>query len=205
MTTPEQSIPRLQSSITKLMPALINAQAKFKPAVKDAENPHFGSAFVSLTGVLNAVTDALREQRIAVLQLTDVEPDGRTVLLTRLVHESGEWIGGRYPINPVKQDPQSYGSALTYARRYALMSLVGIAPEDDDGHAASQAPAEEPMFDTDPWVQKISAASTLDDLARVADELRTVNMPQGARTWLQGVYKQRSGELAPVQEEVLPL
>lgn len=131
-------------SIAQLMPAYLAAQAAFKPAVKDAQNPHFGSSFVSLGGVLGAVTEALRENELAVLQLTDVEPDGRTVLLTRLVHVSGEWIGGRYPVNPVKNDPQAYGSALTYARRYGLMALLGVVAEDDDGHAASQ-PAPAPV------------------------------------------------------------
>src|SRR5690606_24979315 len=73
-----------------------------------------------------------------IVQQTDIE-DARTVLITRLVHESGEWIAGKYPIHPVKADPQGEGSALTYARRYALMAIAGIAPEDDDGNAAVKA------------------------------------------------------------------
>jgi hypothetical protein len=117
------------------MPAFIKAQGNFAPALKSATNPHFKSKYVALDGVIDAVAAPLRDQGIAIVQMTDVE-DARTILVTRLIHASGEWIGSRYPVHPVKADPQGEGSALTYARRYALMALVGIAPEDDDGNAA---------------------------------------------------------------------
>lgn len=198
----------LQSeSITALMPALLDAQGEFKPAVKDAENPHFGSTFLSLGGVLNATAAALRGHRIAIVQLTDVDDQGRAVLLTRLVHESGEWIGARYPLNPVKNDPQAYGSALTYARRYGLMSLLGIVAEDDDGHDATEQPkqqrtreAAEPdaPFDTTPWEAKIAASSTTDELARVGSEVKATPMPDSARTVLRAQYAERLNELAGV-------
>ena len=131
-------------TITKITPALIKAQAEFKPAVKDAVNPAFARgqnpkpSYVTLAQAIDSVSDALRANGIALIQQTDIQ-DARTVLVTRLIHESGEWIAGRYPVHPVKADPQGEGSALTYARRYALMALVGIAPEDDDGNAAVKA------------------------------------------------------------------
>ena len=125
-------------SITTIMPAFIKAQANFAPALKSATNPHFKSKYVALDGVIDAVAAPLREQGIAIMQMTDIE-DARTILVTRLIHSSGEWLGSRYPVHPVKADPQGEGSALTYARRYALMALVGIAPEDDDGNAAVKA------------------------------------------------------------------
>jgi hypothetical protein len=133
-------------SITKIMPAFIAAQGAFKPAVKDAVNTAFtrGNAapkpsYVSLAQAIDSVEGALRDNKIALLQQTDVTDHGGTILITRLIHESGEWIAGRYPVHAVKADPQGEGSALTYARRYALMALVGIAPEDDDGNAAVKA------------------------------------------------------------------
>lgn len=125
-------------SIAKLMPALIKAQGDFAPAVKAKVNPHFKSKYVPLDAVLDAIAEPLRENGIAIVQQTDVDGPN-TVLITRLVHSSGEWIAGRYPVHPVKSDPQGEGSALTYARRYALMALAGIAPEDDDGNAAVKA------------------------------------------------------------------
>lgn len=129
-------------TITKIMPALIKAQEAFAPAVKAKVNPHFKSKYVPLDAVIDAIAKPLRDNGIAVVQQTDID-DARTVLITRLVHESGEWIAGRYPVHPVKADPQGEGSALTYARRYALMALVGIAPEDDDGNAAVKATERE--------------------------------------------------------------
>lgn len=125
-------------TITKITPALIKAQGEFAPAVKAKVNPHFKSKYVPLDVVIDAIAEPLRNNGIAILQQTDIQ-DARTVLVTRLIHESGEWIAGRYPVHPVKADPQGEGSALTYARRYALMALVGIAPEDDDGNAAVKA------------------------------------------------------------------
>lgn len=129
-------------SITAIMPALLKAQAAFAPAVKAKVNPHFKSKYVPLDAVLDAIAEPLRTHGIAILQPTAII-DARTVLVTRLVHESGEWIEGRYPVHPVKADPQGEGSALTYARRYALMAIVGIAPEDDDGNAAVKATQRE--------------------------------------------------------------
>jgi hypothetical protein len=146
-------------SITAIMPAFIKAQAKFKPAVKDATNPQFKSKYVALDGVIDAVAPALRENGIAIMQQTDIE-DARTILVTRLIHESGEWIASRYPVHPVKADPQGEGSALTYARRYALMALVGIAPEDDDGNAAVKA-VEKPITE--------AQAATIRDLIEASD------------------------------------
>jgi len=129
--------------IDQIVPALIKARSKFKAAVKDAKNDQFkkngqGSGYATLDSVIDAVTDAFLENGIYYTQQTDIVDD-RTVLYTRFLHSSGQWIGGCYPVHPVKNDPQGEGSALTYARRYALMALAGIAPEDDDGNAASKA------------------------------------------------------------------
>jgi hypothetical protein len=131
-------------TITEIMPAFLAAQGNFAPALKSATNPHFKSKYVALDGVIDAVAAPLREQNIAIMQQTDVTEHGGTILITRLIHKSGEWIASRYPVHPVKADPQGEGSALTYARRYALMALVGIAPEDDDGDAAVKA-VEKPI------------------------------------------------------------
>jgi hypothetical protein len=130
-------------SLTKFMPAFLAAQAEFGPAIKGALNPHFQSRYVDLDGALEAVQPALLKHRIAVTQPTRI--DGTTtILVTRFIHESGEWIGGEYPVRAQQQTPQSEGSALTYARRYALMALAGIAPEDDDGNSGSRQPPPPP-------------------------------------------------------------
>ena len=131
-------------NLSTLIPALVAAQTAFGKAVKDARNDHFGSAYTTLASALDAVLPALNTHGLAVAQQTHVGDTGVVMLRTTVLHVSGEWIASEYPIQPTKPDPQGYGSALTYARRYALMALVGIAPEDDDGNLASARQIEAP-------------------------------------------------------------
>ena len=121
--------------------SLVRAKREFQPALKDSKNPHFKSAYVSLGGALAAVEPALLANGIALIQRTFEDSTGVTVE-TVLVHESGETLEcGKLHLPAVKHDAQGFGSALTYARRYSLMAALGIAPEDDDGHAATAATA----------------------------------------------------------------
>lgn len=122
------------TTIGALAASLAKAQKSFKPAIKDANNPFFKSKYVDLAGAIDAVRDALADNGLALVQSTDA--GDKMVLHTTLLHSSGEWISGTYPITAVKTDPQGIGSAVTYARRYSLMALLGIAAEDDDGEAA---------------------------------------------------------------------
>ena len=119
--------------------AFVKAKRAFGPALKDKNNPAFRSKYADLGACIEAVDSALLENGIALIQETSEDLTGVTIE-TVLLHESGEMIrGGRLHVPAAKQDPQGYGSALTYARRYSLMATCGIAPEDDDGNAAAQA------------------------------------------------------------------
>ena len=121
----------------KIAAAFVKAQKEFAPALKTSTNPAFRSKYVSLDGCIEAVIDALNSNGIALLQPTHDCESGVTVE-TLFLHESGQTMsGGKLHVPASKQDPQGYGSALTYARRYSLMAACGIAPEDDDGNAAS--------------------------------------------------------------------
>lgn len=121
--------------------AFVKAQREFAPALKTATNPHFKSRYADLATCVEAVLDALNNHGIGLMQRTYPDDSGVTVE-TVFVHESGESIdGGKLHVPAAKQDPQGYGSALSYARRYSLMAACGIAPEDDDGNAASARPA----------------------------------------------------------------
>lgn len=118
--------------------AFIKAKKAFAPAIKNATNPHFKSKYVDLAACIEAVDEPFLANGIAMYQETFEDATGVTVE-TVLLHESGEMIRcGRLHVPASKQDPQGYGSALTYARRYSLMAACGIAPEDDDGNAASR-------------------------------------------------------------------
>ena len=119
--------------------ALVRAQRGFAPALKTSTNPHFRSKYVDLAGCIEAVVDALNSAGIALVQRTSEDSTGVTVE-TVFVHESGEMLEcGKLHVPASKQDPQGFGSALTYARRYSLMAAAGIAGEDDDGNAASKS------------------------------------------------------------------
>ena len=131
----------------KIAPAFIKAKKEFGPALKDRTNPAFKSKYADLGACLDAVDDALLNNGIAVMQETFMDDSGVTVE-TVFIHESGETLrGGKLHVPASKQDPQGYGSALTYARRYSLQAACGIAPEDDDGNAASshKAPPKAPQ------------------------------------------------------------
>jgi hypothetical protein len=118
--------------------ALVKAQRAFGPALKTSTNPHFRSRYADLSACVEAVIDALNSAGIALIQRNYEDSTGVTVE-TLFVHESGEMLEcGKLHVPASKQDPQGYGSALTYARRYSLMAACGIAPEDDDGNAASK-------------------------------------------------------------------
>jgi hypothetical protein len=118
--------------------ALVKAQRQFQPALKTSTNPHFRSKYAALDSCIEAVIEALNNNGIYLLQKNYDCPDG-VMVETVFVHESGEMLEcGVVHFPAVKKDPQGYASALTYARRYSLMSSCGIAPEDDDGNAASK-------------------------------------------------------------------
>ena len=118
--------------------ALVKAQQAFGPALKTHSNPAFRSKYADLSACIEAVIDGLNSNGIFLMQPAHECADGVTVE-TVFIHESGEQISaGKLHVPAVKQDPQGYGSALTYARRYSLMAACGIAPEDDDGNAASK-------------------------------------------------------------------
>lgn len=121
--------------------AMVKAQRAFGPALKTNTNPHFRSKYADLSACVEAVIDALNANGIALIQQTRQDETGVTVE-TMFLHESGETLSsGPLHVPAAKQDPQGYGSALTYARRYSLMAACGIAPEDDDGNAASKRPS----------------------------------------------------------------
>lgn len=122
--------------------AFVAAQKEFAPALKTSTNPHFRSKYVDLAGCVEAVIDALNNHGIALIQKTH-DCDAGVKVETIFMHESGEQIsGGVIHVPADKNTPQGYGSALTYARRYSLMSACGIAPEDDDGERAEKAVVE---------------------------------------------------------------
>lgn len=121
-----------------LYSALAKAQGQIRGALKDSTNPHFKSSYADLASVWEACRRALSDNGLCIIQQPVAAPAGFVALETTLGHSSGESVTSRFSM-PVAQanNAQAIGSALTYARRYALSAFVGIAPEDDDGNGAT--------------------------------------------------------------------
>lgn len=166
--------------------ALVKAQKEFGPALKTSTNPHFRSRYADLSACVEAVIDALNNNGIFLLQKNYDCADG-IMVETVFVHESGEMLEcGIVHFPATKKDPQGYASALTYGRRYSLMAACGIAPEDDDGNAASKAkapvhrPAQDPEADALPKAEK----DALEELAASLIDLVNEGRPEDAKTHL---------------------
>ena len=138
-------------SIAKLTEALVKVQSVMETASKDADNPFFKSKYTTLAGCCDVARKPLADNGLAVIQTTTFDEGNSVIVETTLSHISGEWVRGSLKMPLVKLDPQAVGSAITYARRYALSAMIGIvSEEDDDGESAmgrtqAQAQAKTPI------------------------------------------------------------
>lgn len=168
-----------------LAKALAVAQGKIEGAKKTAQNPHLKNKYATLADVWDACRAPLSASGLSIVQLT--EPHGRegVVVVTMLMHESGEWIRSRLFMPAAKADAQGLGSALTYCRRYALAAMVGVCPDDDDGNAASGKVAAEPVkaapatkaesdLEEERLADMLKRAATTDDLAKAEGDAARV-------------------------------
>ena len=163
--------------------AFVKAQRQFGPALKTSTNPHFRSKYADLSNCIEAVIDALNSNGIGLMQRTYECKDG-VMVETIFVHESGEVMEcGLLHVPASKQDPQGYGSALTYARRYSLLAATGLAPEDDDGNSASRRTE----------IKSTVNESQIADLLAAMDEVTTIKELQQA---YKDAYKATNGEQA---------
>lgn len=125
----------MSENIGELAGAMAKAQGEMRGAVKDADNPFFKSKYADLAAVLDACREALSKNQIAVFQTTEPDSEG-IIVVTTLAHSSGQWLRGKLRVRPQKNDPQAIGSAITYARRYSLAAIAGVAQVDDDAESA---------------------------------------------------------------------
>ena len=152
----ERKKPMQSESIAALAAALSKAQADITGALKDSSNPFFKSKYADLASCWDACRKQLAANGLAVIQTTNTT-DAGVVLVTTLAHSSGEWIRGVLPVVTKDAGPQAQGSGITYARRYALAAIVGLAQIDDDAEAAQARGKPEPA--TDPTVFTAIAAA----------------------------------------------
>lgn len=123
-------------SIKEITAALLTVQKELTKVKKKGNNPHFKSSYAQLNDVLDAIKEPLNNNGIIFIQTPSNSDKGCSVT-TRLIHSSGEWIQDTATCPLAKQDPQGYGSAVTYLRRYSLVSIVGLEQVDDDGNDGS--------------------------------------------------------------------
>jgi hypothetical protein len=167
----------------KIAAAFVKAQKAFGPALKTSTNPHFRSKYADLSNCIEAVIGALNDNGIGLMQRTYESKDG-VMVETIFVHESGEVMEcGLLHVPASKQDPQGYGSALTYARRYSLLAATGLAPEDDDGNSASRKTE----------IKSTVNENQIADLLAAMDEVTTIKELQEA---YKAAYKATNGEQA---------
>lgn len=198
--------------------ALAAAFPDIEGATKDSTNPHFKSQYADLASVVAAIKPALIKQGLFFTQGTEPSEVG-VIVETMVHHSSGESMSfGRLFVPANKNDAQGFGSALTYARRYSLMTAFGVAPEDDDGNAAvKSAPAKVPGISKikerlNNLMREGNKASDLaefnelvgfhkDDLTKIKETNHDYwhgdgEDSEGFKAWI----KRRRDELAPVAE-----
>jgi hypothetical protein len=178
-------------SINELAGALARAQSAIPPAPKAAWNPHFKSHYADLTSIWDACRLPLAENGLAVIQgIEPLVPDAIAVRTT-LTHASGQWVTSLTPLLLSKQDMQGMGSAITYARRYALAAMVGVVADlDDDGHAASSRDGGSARQGTPPAPSRQPSSPS-----RGPDHRADATTPQADRTirwgeWLDRTFRE---------------
>jgi len=215
--TTGQSVAQFSTSPTvgAIFAALSAAQGELEGAKKTAQNPHLRNKYADLASVWDACRGPLAKNGLTVVQGT--EPHGRdgVLVITLLGHKSGEWIRGALYMPVGKPDGHGFGSALTYARRYALAAMVGVAPEDDDGNGAvgrveygakpakrEPAPAKAAPTGADAaegmateFARRIGSVTTARDLLDVGQEIRRSALNETYTAPLTLVYSERMSEL----------
>lgn len=174
--------------------ALVQLQSELKPVDKNSSNPFFKSKYADLPEVMQTIQPLLAKNKLAVVQMMS-ELNGEPALTTIVLHESGEKIEATSPLFLAKNDPQSHGSSVTYARRYGVMSALGIvADEDDDGNKAVQATrqpaktAPKPVADDKPTKAQLDTIYSLasgkgmtdDEIRKAVAKVTTKDMAEAS-------------------------
>jgi len=154
--------------IKELSSALCKAQSQMGGATKETKNSFFKSSYADLSSVVQAVKQPFADNGLSYSQFPIYE-DKLVGVETILMHSSGQWISSKLLLPMTKQDPQAAGSAITYARRYALQAIAGIPSEDDDGNAATKSEPKAPVFKIDEtsnnWIRAIKSGEVkLEDI-----------------------------------------
>jgi hypothetical protein len=128
---------KTSDKIDLIATALSKTQAAMTPAKKTSKNPHFKSSYANLASAWEAAQEPVTENGLSVSQTFEPRDDKGVQIETTLMHVSGQWMQSTLVLYPTDSKPQSYGSAITYGRRYSLMAILGLVADEDDGNKAS--------------------------------------------------------------------
>ena len=186
--------------IKELALALSKTQSILKGALKDSNNPFFKSKYADLASVWEACREPLAANGLSVVQMPCNDTPDSVALETILMHTSGQWISSVFSMPVSKHDAQAVGSAITYARRYALAAVVGIAPEDDDGNLASgKSETAKAAYSKPVAVIKQPVAVIKESVAVIKETVAEIKEPvamQGTGEWAIAISPLPGGTMA---------
>ncbi len=188
---------KTSENIKNISVALLQAQKNITFAGKNARNPHFKNTYADLTAVIDAIKTALNDAGIVFMQTPSPSENGTLALTTRLIHaETGEYIEDTGMCPLPKSDPQGYGSAMTYLRRYSLASICGLYQDDDDGEGAKAKPTDANVVQK--YLFDITNSSNLESLKAIYLNAMTMvkNDPLALKS-LELAKDKRKKELEP--------
>ena len=186
-------------NINELATALAKAQGEMQAAIKDCVNPFYKSKYADLGSVWDAARPVLSKNGLCVMQTTDMIND-KIVMVTTLVHSSGQWMRSLLPLNPAKNDSQGVGAAITYLRRYSLSALVGVVcDDDDDGETAvgrgknPPVPASSPMSTPAPTTLNEAQVYSIESMLQELDD----ESKKGFYSWINKTFNVTALSLVP--------
>lgn len=183
-------------TIGSISKALFVAQQALLPAMKNATNPHLRNKYADLGAVWEACEGALKAAGLVVVQCPGTSDRGVTLTTTVIHAESGEWIESDLTMPAGKGDAQAIGSAITYARRYALSAMLGVLAEDDDGEAAQgRGKAEAARNGNGP------AAPSETDYAKVAGQIGAA-LKSGEVEWAEQAFRKYLGKTSGAPDDL---
>jgi len=144
------------ADLKELFTALSKAQGEYKAMTYNRENPYFKAAYADLDAIMKSVRPSLTKYGLAFIQQIRITDEGQTILHSILTHSSGQWMESRMRIVPPKNDAQTFGSTLTYHKRYAAISILGVTVS----HDLTDDDAEVAMVDARQVIAKGTALNT---------------------------------------------
>ena len=177
--------------------AFAKAQAELTNPPKNKVNPHFNSRYVDLSDGLDVIRKTFSKHGLAVIQGTSLDGD-LTVLNTRILHKSGQWMEWVYPVSGLDTH-QKMGSAMTYARRYALFGIVGVAGEDDDDGNAASAPAKPAKKMAEVGMTPAESEKATNELIAEIEQLTSIE----TMTRWAAATKTRKDKLLPADQKLV--